>query len=96
MTDLLTTRQVQDILKVDRITIYRMLQDGRLKGVKSAPSGASHNRRWNASWKAELPSGILAPIQILYFQRIVCKPFRTCFQASVRCALWFWMPVVNL
>ncbi len=34
MNDLLTTRQVQDILKVDRITIYRMLQDGRLKGVK--------------------------------------------------------------
>ena len=34
MTDLLTTRQVQDILKVDRITIYRMLQDGRLRGVK--------------------------------------------------------------
>ncbi|MHB0924687.1 MAG: helix-turn-helix domain-containing protein [Bellilinea sp.] len=34
MTDLLTTRQVQEILKVDRITIYRMLQDGRLKGVK--------------------------------------------------------------
>lgn len=34
MTDLLTTRQVQEILKVDRITIYRMLQDGRLKGIK--------------------------------------------------------------
>lgn len=34
MTDLLTARQVQDILKVDRITIYRMLQDGRLKGIK--------------------------------------------------------------
>ncbi len=34
MEDLFTTRQVQDILKVDRITIYRMLQDGRLKGVK--------------------------------------------------------------
>jgi excisionase family DNA binding protein len=34
MDDLLTTRQVQDILKVDRITIYRMLQDGRIKGVK--------------------------------------------------------------
>ncbi len=34
MTDLLTTRQIQDILKVDRITIYRMLNDGRLKGVK--------------------------------------------------------------
>jgi len=34
MDDLLTTRQVQDRLKVDRITVYRMLQDGRLKGVK--------------------------------------------------------------
>jgi excisionase family DNA binding protein len=34
MDDLLTTRQVQDILKVDRITVYRMLQDGRIKGVK--------------------------------------------------------------
>jgi len=34
MTNLLTARQVQEILKVDRITIYRMLQDGRLKGVK--------------------------------------------------------------
>jgi excisionase family DNA binding protein len=30
----LTSRKVQEILKVDRITIYRMLQDGRLKGVK--------------------------------------------------------------
>lgn len=34
ITDLFTTRQVQDLLKVDRITIYRMLQDGRLSGVK--------------------------------------------------------------
>jgi excisionase family DNA binding protein len=35
MTDeLLTAREVQKILKVDRITIYRMLNDGRLKGAK--------------------------------------------------------------
>jgi excisionase family DNA binding protein len=34
MTTLLTTRQVQELLKVDRITIYRMLNDGRLKGIK--------------------------------------------------------------
>ncbi len=34
MDDLLTSRQVQEILKVDRITVYRMLNDGRLKGVK--------------------------------------------------------------
>jgi len=37
MTDLdtlLTTRQLQDLLQVDRITIYRMLNDGRLRGFK--------------------------------------------------------------
>ncbi len=34
MADLLTSREVQEILKVDRITVYRMLQDGRLRGVK--------------------------------------------------------------
>jgi excisionase family DNA binding protein len=31
---LLTTRQLQDLLQVDRITIYRMLGDGRLQGFK--------------------------------------------------------------
>jgi excisionase family DNA binding protein len=34
MDELLTTRQVQQLLKVDRITVYRMLKDGRLKGMK--------------------------------------------------------------
>jgi excisionase family DNA binding protein len=34
MEELLTAKQVQDTLKVDRTTIYRMLKDGRLKGVK--------------------------------------------------------------
>jgi excisionase family DNA binding protein len=34
MDELLTTRQVLDFLKVDRITVYRMLQDGRISGVK--------------------------------------------------------------
>ena len=32
--DLLTTRQLQELLQVDRITIYRMLHDGRLRGFK--------------------------------------------------------------
>jgi excisionase family DNA binding protein len=32
--DLLTTRQLQDLLQIDRITIYRMLNDGRLSGFK--------------------------------------------------------------
>jgi excisionase family DNA binding protein len=31
---LITAKQTQELLKVDRTTIYRMLKDGRLKGVK--------------------------------------------------------------
>jgi excisionase family DNA binding protein len=34
MNDLLTTRQLQELLQIDRTTVYRMLKDGRLKGVK--------------------------------------------------------------
>jgi excisionase family DNA binding protein len=34
MDTLLTTKQLQELLQVDRITIYRMLQDGRLQGFK--------------------------------------------------------------
>jgi excisionase family DNA binding protein len=34
MSELLTAKQVQDILKVDRTTVYRMLADGRLEGIK--------------------------------------------------------------
>jgi excisionase family DNA binding protein len=34
MSELLTTRELQELLKVDRITIYRMLNDGRMKGMK--------------------------------------------------------------
>ena len=34
MDELITTKQVQDLLQVDRITVYRMLKDGRLNGVK--------------------------------------------------------------
>jgi excisionase family DNA binding protein len=34
MDDLLTAREIQDLLKIDRTTVYRMLKDGRLAGVK--------------------------------------------------------------
>ena len=34
MADLLTAKQLQDLLRIDRTTIYRMLADGRLKGIK--------------------------------------------------------------
>ena len=34
MADLLTTRQVQDILQVDRTTIYRMVESGQLPAIR--------------------------------------------------------------
>jgi excisionase family DNA binding protein len=34
MDDLLTASEVQELLKIDRTTVYRMLKDGRLAGVK--------------------------------------------------------------
>lgn len=34
MTDLLTTKELQSILLVDRTTIYRMVESGRLPGIK--------------------------------------------------------------
>jgi excisionase family DNA binding protein len=34
MNDYLTTREVQDLLKLDRTTVYRMLKDGRLSGAR--------------------------------------------------------------
>lgn len=34
MEDLLTTKQLQELLQVDRTTIYRMLNDGRLQGIR--------------------------------------------------------------
>lgn len=34
MSDFLTTKQIQELLQVDRTTVYRMLSDGRLSGIK--------------------------------------------------------------
>ncbi len=34
MEEFLTAKEIQDLLKVDRTTIYRMLKDGRLRGVR--------------------------------------------------------------
>jgi excisionase family DNA binding protein len=34
MSKYLTTKQLQELLKIDRITVYRMVNDGRLKGIK--------------------------------------------------------------
>lgn len=55
MEDFLTARQVQDILKVDRITVYRMLQDGRLKGVKIGQQWRFARREFERMLETETP-----------------------------------------
>jgi excisionase family DNA binding protein len=51
---LLTAKQVQELLHVDRTTIYRMLKDGRLTGIKVG-------QRWRFSEQEvnELLSGVI-------------------------------------
>jgi excisionase family DNA binding protein len=55
--DLLTTRQLQDLLQVDRITIYRMLSDGRLQGFKVGGQWR-FSRQAIEAWLAEHRAGL--------------------------------------
>jgi len=57
MDALLTTRQLQDLLQVDRITVYRMLNDGRLRGFKVGGQWRFSRRaieRWLQEQRADL------------------------------------------
>ncbi len=56
MEDFLTAREVQDLLKVDRITVYRMLQDGRIKGVKVGQQWRFPRRELERLTAGELPA----------------------------------------
>jgi len=58
MDNLLTAKQVQDLLKVDRTTVYRMLRDGRLTGVKVG-------QQWRFSGQSieNLLDGQLGPVE---------------------------------
>jgi len=53
--DLITTRELQALLHVDRITIYRMLADGRLAGFKVGGQWR-FSRRQIESWLEEQQS----------------------------------------
>jgi excisionase family DNA binding protein len=55
--DLLTTRQLQNLLRVDRITIYRMLNDGRLRGFKVGGQWR-FSRREIEAWLQEQQAGL--------------------------------------
>lgn len=58
MTEFLTTRQLQDILRVDRTTIYRMAEDGRIPAVKVGSQWRFSRRSIEAWLKTQ--SGVVA------------------------------------
>jgi excisionase family DNA binding protein len=79
MSELLTAKQVQDLLKIDRTTIYRMLKDGRLNGVKVGQqwrfpredvdailSGAGPQNAGVEAPSTVLPIGCLQPVQDVF------------------------------
>jgi excisionase family DNA binding protein len=62
--DLLTTKQLQELLQVDRITIYRMLNDGRLQGFKVGGQWRFSRREieaWLQEQQSKLDSSVTPP-----------------------------------
>jgi excisionase family DNA binding protein len=67
MTDFLTTHDVQDLLQVDRTTIYRMVESGRLPAIRVGKQwrfSRDEIERWLASAKlaAKPAPAIAAPL----------------------------------
>lgn len=58
MNDLLTTREVQDLLKLDRTTVYRMLKEGRLTGVKVGQQWRFHRRTVETLLQGASPTAV--------------------------------------
>ncbi len=63
MTKMLTAKEIQDILEVDRSTVYRMAEDGRLPAIKVGRQWrfpAEKIESWLGSQAASfMPSGLL-------------------------------------
>lgn len=53
MSEYLTPKEAADLLKVDRLTVYRMIKDGRLSAVRIGKRG------WRIS--REALTGLLQP-----------------------------------
>jgi excisionase family DNA binding protein len=59
---LLTAKQAQELLKVDRTTIYRMLKDGRLNGVKVGQQWRFYTSEVNDMFAGAKRMGDSAPL----------------------------------
>jgi excisionase family DNA binding protein len=57
VNDLLTTKELQKLLKIDRTTVYRMLKDGRLTGIKIGEQWRFAREEINALLNGAPPSG---------------------------------------
>lgn len=60
MDDLLTTKQLMDLLHLDRTTIYRMLNNGRLAGVRVGGQWRFSRQTIDGWLKEQKPSGALS------------------------------------
>jgi len=56
MDDLLTTKELLDLLKIDRTTVYRMLSDGRLSGIKVGGQWRFSRKQVEALLSGTLPA----------------------------------------
>jgi len=66
MTDLLTTRQVQSLLQVDRTTIYRMVEGGQLPAVRVGKQwrfARTEVERWLAAHHRHAGAAVEASMQ---------------------------------
>lgn len=61
MDDLLTTREVKELLKLDRTTIYRMVKEGRLAGVRVGQQWRFSRQAVEAALRGEIPAAPAEP-----------------------------------
>ncbi len=64
MTELLTTRQVQALLRVDRTTIYRMVENGELPALRVGKQWRFAREQVEAWLRASGAAGSLAPSSV--------------------------------
>lgn len=77
--DLLTAREVQDLLRIDRTTVYRMLRDGRLAGVKVGQQWRFARRSVDGLLAGEPrdPAGDAAPLLPIHCAQAIQDLFAT-------------------
>jgi excisionase family DNA binding protein len=80
MANLLTAKQVQELLHVDRTTIYRMLKDGRLNGIKVGSQWRFSEEQVEALLSGKEPEEEISPEDLFEALPIHCmQPMQDVF-----------------